>query len=349
MKRYTLGLLSVITALGIFSIANAFSFPSQVSGVRAVPLGETSVLVSWGEATSAEDIIIGYRVYYGLNSVQEEGATYDDDIFVSGKQSNTISNLIPGTTYYFAVTALDSEENESESYSLEVSTTTQGEAPVEEIPATCDDGIMNGNEEGIDCGGDTCETCYIEPEPTCDDGIMNGLEEDVDCGGECKDCFAPEEKIEEPILAEEPEVFGPEVPDKFRPAAPDLVAPIEAMNLKSDVSSIEKAGIVALSWNKSLDIDKDVVDQIVYVRKNMGNWDSGYSIGKELETIEIDVEREAMYEYKIVTTDAAGNEAESEVHSFSTQLVQSGPAGYMGIAVAIFMLFGLGLMAAKRR
>lgn len=50
--------------------------------------------------------------------------------------------------------------------------------------ATCVDGVQNGNETGIDCGGD-CDPC-----PTCDDGIQNGDEEGVDCGGsECDACL----------------------------------------------------------------------------------------------------------------------------------------------------------------
>ncbi len=49
---------------------------------------------------------------------------------------------------------------------------------------TCDDGMMNGDEEGVDCGGSECPAC-----PTCDDGMMNGDEEGVDCGGtECIPC-----------------------------------------------------------------------------------------------------------------------------------------------------------------
>ncbi len=47
----------------------------------------------------------------------------------------------------------------------------------------CNDGIQNGNETGIDCGGD-CLVC-----PTCDDGILNGDELATDCGGtDCPDC-----------------------------------------------------------------------------------------------------------------------------------------------------------------
>ncbi len=47
---------------------------------------------------------------------------------------------------------------------------------------TCSDGIQNGTETGVDCGG-TCAACPVEP--TCDDGIQNGDEEGVDCGGSC--------------------------------------------------------------------------------------------------------------------------------------------------------------------
>lgn len=53
---------------------------------------------------------------------------------------------------------------------------------------TCDDGIQNGNETDVDCGGPDCPAC-----PTCDDGIQNGNETGVDCGGPdcpaCPTCF----------------------------------------------------------------------------------------------------------------------------------------------------------------
>ena len=49
---------------------------------------------------------------------------------------------------------------------------------------TCDDGIQNQDETGIDCGG-SCAVC-----PTCDDGIQNGTETGVDCGGvDCDACL----------------------------------------------------------------------------------------------------------------------------------------------------------------
>jgi hypothetical protein len=43
----------------------------------------------------------------------------------------------------------------------------------------CSDGMRNGDEDGVDCGG-TCDAC-----PTCADGKQNGSESDTDCGGAC--------------------------------------------------------------------------------------------------------------------------------------------------------------------
>lgn len=49
---------------------------------------------------------------------------------------------------------------------------------------TCDDGIQNGDETGVDCGGTECDACI-----TCSDGIQNGDETGIDCGGSfCMPC-----------------------------------------------------------------------------------------------------------------------------------------------------------------
>ena len=52
---------------------------------------------------------------------------------------------------------------------------------------TCHDGIQNGGETGVDCGGPDCTPCMAAP--TCNDGILNGLETGIDCGGpDCTPC-----------------------------------------------------------------------------------------------------------------------------------------------------------------
>ncbi len=63
----------------------------------------------------------------------------------------------------------------------------QGEAGVDcggpcTACATCNDGIQNQGETGVDCGG-PCTACA-----TCNDGIQNQGETGVDCGGPCDPC-----------------------------------------------------------------------------------------------------------------------------------------------------------------
>ncbi len=62
-------------------------------------------------------------------------------------------------------------------------TTNDGTPPAN----TCNDGIQNGTETGIDCGGD-CTPCATPPTSSCTDGIQNGNETGIDCGGSCTPC-----------------------------------------------------------------------------------------------------------------------------------------------------------------
>src|SRR5947207_11260847 len=76
------------------------------------------------------------------------------------------------------------------------------------VPATCRDGIRNGTETDLDCGGAECPACADTQAcldahdcssgicaigtcraPSCTDGARNGTETDVDCGGSaCPGC-----------------------------------------------------------------------------------------------------------------------------------------------------------------
>jgi hypothetical protein len=58
--------------------------------------------------------------------------------------------------------------------------------------ATCVDGIQNGNETGIDCGGD-CRPC------SCYNGLKDGDEECIDCGGDCFPCPEIRGRYVEPV------------------------------------------------------------------------------------------------------------------------------------------------------
>ncbi|MFB6306088.1 MAG: hypothetical protein ABEH43_03720, partial [Flavobacteriales bacterium] len=49
---------------------------------------------------------------------------------------------------------------------------------------SCSDGVKNGRETDVDCGGENCPAC-----PNCFDGVQNQDETGVDCGGtECEPC-----------------------------------------------------------------------------------------------------------------------------------------------------------------
>jgi hypothetical protein len=67
--------------------------------------------------------------------------------------------------------------------------------------ATCSDGLVNGNENGVDCGGDACAPCAAPlacdggadcaaaAGVSCSDGERNGGETAIDCGGStCGPC-----------------------------------------------------------------------------------------------------------------------------------------------------------------
>jgi hypothetical protein len=69
------------------------------------------------------------------------------------------------------------------------------------LAAGCKDGVKNGTETDVDCGGGACDACGPDKAcagdadckggscvsgkcaPTCTDGVKNGAETDVDCGG----------------------------------------------------------------------------------------------------------------------------------------------------------------------
>jgi sugar lactone lactonase YvrE len=87
-------------------------------------------------------------------------------------------------------------------------TTDASESVDETVGDACADGVMNGEETDVDCGGPTCEACGTGQgcqapsdcvsmtcdagtcvDPSCEDGAMNGEESDVDCGGSaCPTC-----------------------------------------------------------------------------------------------------------------------------------------------------------------
>ncbi len=121
-----------------------------------------------------------------------------NDIIDQNNCTGTTVDVYNFGSYAFAIVTLNNEVNMYASYADGVFCAGIGcletynlETPSntwicgDTNPPTCNDGIQNGNETGVDCGG-TCPTCPA----TCSDGVQNGNETDVDCGGTCPTCPA---------------------------------------------------------------------------------------------------------------------------------------------------------------
>jgi len=125
MKR----LLALVTAALVMGLAVPTTFaaddlqaPNDVENLVAYP-GDGEVSLEWDMATDNVGVT-GYNIYYGLDSVSEDGGSYTlGPIEVDDNISYTVDGLENNVTYYFALTALDAMGNESEYYSNEVSST----------------------------------------------------------------------------------------------------------------------------------------------------------------------------------------------------------------------------------
>ncbi len=78
-------------------------------------LATGTVTLAWDPSTGT-DTITNYNLYYGVAS-----ATYTNVVSAGTNTTASVSNLVKGTTYYFAATAVDTNGLES-AYSTEVST-----------------------------------------------------------------------------------------------------------------------------------------------------------------------------------------------------------------------------------
>ncbi|KPK69969.1 hypothetical protein AMJ87_09600 [candidate division WOR_3 bacterium SM23_60] len=93
------------TKAAVATLAILGLYPGQVNDVIAFDIGDGSSLqVSW--SASIEPDVIGYRVYWGL-----ESEVYTDSHFVSGISNtvDTLTMLLSDSTYYIIVRALDAD------------------------------------------------------------------------------------------------------------------------------------------------------------------------------------------------------------------------------------------------
>jgi hypothetical protein len=101
-------------------------------------------------------------------------------------------------------------------------------------------------------------------------------------------------------------------------------------------------GSLRLSWIASLDSQKDLADQMLYVSSDGGkNFDQGRSIGKVTNKFDVKGLAPGMdYAFKITTKDNSGNESLGELVSFKTaeSLPDSGPGSLILVMLASTVL-----------
>ena len=141
-----------------------------------IPQGNTiapnSYLILWADDDGSQgDLHTNFKLSAGGEFIMlSYFSTVIDSISYGQQQTNIAAARVPNGIGDFVLQAATFNANNG-----------GGSMP------TCEDGIQNGDETGVDCGGD-CPPCTT---PTCEDGIQNGDETGVDCGGSCSPCINP--------------------------------------------------------------------------------------------------------------------------------------------------------------
>lgn len=115
--------------------AQGLEAPSDVRNVSATA-GDKAIELTWDDATDEDGVVVKYKVYYGVTPVTDEGGTYDQEVDTQSDDTTfEVRNLVNNDTYYFGVTAVDDQGNESDLYSVEISAIpTSGSTPVDASP-----------------------------------------------------------------------------------------------------------------------------------------------------------------------------------------------------------------------
>jgi beta-glucosidase len=114
---------------------------SAPTGLSAMP-GNAQVSLSWNAASGAES--------YNVKRATVAGGPYST-VGTSATPSFVNGSLTNGTTYFFVTSAVNT--------CGAVSTESANSSSVSATPTTCTDGVRNGTETDIDCGGGTCPDC----------------------------------------------------------------------------------------------------------------------------------------------------------------------------------------------
>ena len=107
-----MGKRDMLFKAGLLDRVSVAAHGSWVAGMMAVlwsspAWAASSLTLAWDPSTSTN--VAGYRIYYGPSS-----RNYTNTLDVGNATSATLSNLVTGATYYFAATAYDTANLESD-------------------------------------------------------------------------------------------------------------------------------------------------------------------------------------------------------------------------------------------
>ncbi len=320
-------IISIVTSIiAVFALTMSIPFayaatdnnpPSDVEGLKAAGANE-SIKLSWNASTD-DTGIKGYRIYYGLESVTVDGGKYMFTKDVSNVVSDTIDNLSNGVPYYFAITAVDTSNNESEFYSVEVSATPEGAtSETAEDTAATEPAVETTTEENDQSIVDSIDT---EEQDALDE---NQSGNDNDTAATTTTTVQTETKTE--TQAEEAQVE--EVAKLLEPIISNFVAKVEEENK------------VRVSWTLSQG-DNNLKDQIFYQSEDGKNFDSGKSLGTIVRDYLIsNLSPGKTYTFKMIPIDLEGKEGTAVTTSITLPQTGAGIAGLIAVSMGVAGIFG---------
>jgi chitodextrinase len=132
------------------------------------------VSFQWNENTESD--LAGYMIHYGTSSRTSSGIyTFSED--VGDQTTYTLSGLEEGQTYYFALTAYNTQRMHSD-FTIELS------KYFPELDEDCGDGMDNDEDGLTDCDDPECAgdpACLPPPIEICGDGVDNDEDGLTDC------------------------------------------------------------------------------------------------------------------------------------------------------------------------
>lgn len=342
---------TVLLAFGFYTLMGVAmaQAPAEVTNVAAVP-GEGFIDLSWDEGIPAGDTVItGYKVYWGTNSVQEVGQSYDRADTVNFT-TYTLRDLTPGATYYIAITALcDRDGCESETYSPEIAVTLPEGEEVVAIPPvvlsaqhseagkiviTFDQAVQvaegsaavliesraDGSEVGVESTmADGAMLTAMIPEGSLVDGdrynvvvtsAVQAMDGTAVVPGENDTVrFTARSYTEE--VVEEPVEEEPVVEAVEETPMMDSV---DAMDLQASLANLAETGEVMLTWVPA----EGAVDQVLYIKENDNEWEAGVPLGPEAMRVDVQVAYDASYRMRLTTVNGDAVESDGVEVSFGT-------------------------------